>query len=105
MMPEGLLTSAGRPAFDDPSGGHYSEKTATFEIGGRWFTFPTVLDDKGTIGTEDDARNYVMKHGPIDPLTGEVFPNFATMEEAVEYAKQRSGGLLGSSGPAGLLGE
>jgi len=35
-------------------------------------------------------KNYVEKYGPIDFITGEELPTFATEKEAVMYAIERS---------------
>ncbi|MCI5075643.1 phage tail tip lysozyme [Oricola sp.] len=97
----GKRTVSGRPTYVDPNGGEYSEKTVTFPIGDQWYTFPSV-DELGNIQTEDEVAEYVKKHGPIDPITGEMFPVFASREKAEDYAKRRSASRLpgGTSGAA-----
>ena len=50
---------------------------------------PTVAED-GSQYSDDVIRNYVEKYGPIDFITGEELPTFATEKEAVMYAIERS---------------
>lgn len=107
-QPVGTSTS-GRPLYDDGQGNVYSEKTVTFPIGDKWYTFPSV-DAQGNTLTEDQVADYVRQHGPVDPITGERFPVFSTQQEAEAYAQQRSSTRLPSSqeqpasdGEAGLL--
>lgn len=94
----GENTSKGRPVWLEGSTGElYSERSITFPVkegeSQRWFTVPTVAED-GTQYEEDVVREYVEKNGAIDWITGEVFPSFKSEEEAVNYAKERSGALL-----------
>ncbi len=94
----GETTSKGRPVWLDGSTGElYSERSVTFPVkegeSQSWFTIPTVAAD-GTQYEEDVVREYVEKNGAIDWITGEVFPSFKSEEEAVNYAKERSGTLL-----------
>ena len=91
MMPQpmGQRSNSGRPLYRNPSGGVYSEKTATFPLMGSWVTFPTV-DQSGIIRNEDWARQQAMATGAVDPVTGEKFPIFKTQDEAERYARMRS---------------
>lgn len=91
-------TAKGRPVWiDGTTGEKYSERSVTFPVeeGGKevWYTFPTVAED-GTQYDEDTIREQVRTNGPIDWITGEALPNFKSQEEAVNYAKKRSGSLL-----------
>ncbi len=91
-------TAKGRPVWiDGTTGEKYSERSVTFPVeeGGKevWYTFPTVAED-GTQYDEDTIREHVRTNGPIDWITGEALPNFKSQEEAVNYAKKRSGSLL-----------
>lgn len=79
---------SGRPLYQE--GGHvYSEKTVTFPIGDKWITFPSI-DANGNQMSEDAVVEFVRKNGPIDPITGEKFPVFNSLQEAEAYARQRS---------------
>lgn len=86
-------TKSGRPIHRQPraftEGNPYSEYTVTFPQGGQWYTFPSV-DDIGGIIPQHQIESYIAKHGPTDPITGEVFPSFDTEEQATAYAKKRS---------------
>ena len=101
-MSEGskVITRVGRPTYKKDFGKGievYSEKTVTFPLNKektKWVTFPSVLDKKGTISSEDEVRKYVLKNGPIDPITGEKFPIHDSVEKAEKYAKKRSDSLL-----------
>jgi hypothetical protein len=88
-QPTGETSTSGRPIYNGDNGEVYSEKTITFEQDGKWITFPTV-DENGKVMKEAQIADYVRKNGPIDPITGEKFPVFDTLEEAKAYAKQRS---------------
>ena len=86
----GEKTISGRTIWNDPETGEdYSERSTTFEIDGKYYTMPTVSED-GRQHSEDQIRDYVKKHGPVDYLTGEKLPEFRYMEDALEYAKSRS---------------
>ena len=87
--PTGRNSSSGRPLYQNPSGGVYSEKTVTVPLMGKWITFPSVTAG-GRITSEDDVWNYLRANGPIDPITGEKFPMFNTQDEAERYARMRS---------------
>ena len=93
-------TRVGRPTHQGDFGKGtvtYSERSVTFPIDDaktQWVTFPSVLDTKGTVSSEEEVRNYVMKNGPVDPVTGEEFPVHATQKEATDYAIERSDGLM-----------
>ena len=92
------VTTKGRPLWvDGATGENYSERSVTFPVkqGDKevWYTFPTVGED-GTEYSEDVVREHVQNNGPIDWITGEALPSFETQEEAVSYAKERSGSLL-----------
>ncbi len=94
-------TAKGRPVWvDGVTGEKYSERSVTFPVeeGGKevWYTFPTVAED-GTQYDEDIIREHVQTNGPIDWITGEALPNFKSQEEAVNYAKERSGSLLSNT--------
>jgi hypothetical protein len=103
-MQEGGLTSrVGRPLYANPDGSYYSEKTVTFPFDGKWLTFPSV-DESGNVLSEDEVFDYVQKNGPVDPITGETFPLFDTVEDAETYARDRSKGLINfrNGGLAGI---
>ena len=83
-------TVSGRTIWRDPKTKEdYSERTTTFQIGNRFYTMPTVAED-GSQYSDDVMKNYVEKYGPIDFITGEELPTFATEKEAVMYAIERS---------------
>ena len=86
----GEKTISGRTIWNDPETGEdYSERSTTFEIDGKYYTMPTVSKD-GRQHSDDQIRDYVKEHGPVDYLTGEKLPEFRYMEDALEYAKSRS---------------
>ena len=86
----GNKTISGRTIWNDPeTGKDYSERSTTFQIEGKYYTMPTVSED-GSQYTEDQIRDYVKEHGPIDYLTGEKLPEFRYREDALQYAKSRS---------------
>ena len=95
------VTRVGRPTHQGDFGSGeetYSERSVTFPIDKgetQWVTFPSVLDTKGTISSESTVREYVLKNGPVDPITGEKFPIHSSVKEAEQYAKERSSGLMG----------
>ena len=95
-----VITRVGRPTYKKDFGKGvevYSEKTVTFPLNKektKWVTFPSVLDKKGTISSEDEVRKYVLKNGPIEAITGEKFPIHDSVEKAEKYAKKRSDSLL-----------
>ena len=88
LVDTGKKTVSGRTIWND-GGQDYSERTTTFQIGNRFYTMPTVAKD-GSQYSDDVMRNYVEKYGPIDFITGEELPTFATEKEAVMYAIERS---------------
>lgn len=98
-----VTTRVGRPTHQGDFGKGqetYSERSVTFPLNKnktKWITFPSVLDSKGTVSSEDDVREYVRKNGPIDPLTGEEFPIHDTQKQAIDYAIERSAGLMKKS--------
>ena len=84
------MTPGGRPIWKDKdTGENYSERTVSFDIGGIWYTMPTVAKD-GSQYSKESIRGYVVKNGPVDFLTGEELPSFKSEEEAVDYAIKRS---------------
>ena len=87
----GVTTPEGRPIWQAPSGEMYSEKTITFPIegGNQWITFPTI-DAEGNMLSDQEVISYVKRNGPVDPITREVWPTFATLEEAEAYAQNRT---------------
>lgn len=86
----GEMTPGGRPIWKDKdTGENYSERTTSFDIGGIWYTMPTVAED-GTEYPMESVRNYVLENGPVDFITGEELPTFSSEKEAVDYAIQRS---------------
>ena len=88
LVDTGKKTVSGRTIWND-GGQDYSERTTTFQIGNRFYTMPTVAED-GSQYSDDVMKNYVKKYGPIDFITGEELPTFATKKEAVMYAIERS---------------
>ena len=88
LVDTGKKTISGRTIWND-GGQDYSERTTTFQIGNRFYTMPTVAED-GSQYSDDVMRNYVEKYGPIDFITGEELPTFATEKEAIMYAIERS---------------
>jgi hypothetical protein len=91
--PSGQTSRVGRPLYENPDGSYYSEVTVTFPFEGKWLTFPSV-DESGNILSEDEVFEYVKKNGPVDPITGETFPVFETLEDAESFARDRSKGLI-----------
>ena len=91
--PSGQTSRVGRPLYENPDGSYYSEVTVTFPFEGKWLTFPSV-DEYGNILSEDEVFEYVKKNGPVDPITGETFPVFETLEDAESFARDRSKGLI-----------
>mgnify|MGYP006397855757 FL=1 len=93
-------TRVGRPTHQGNFGEGevtYSERSVTFPIDDaetKWVTFPSVLDKKGTVSSEQEVRDYVIENGPVDPITGEEFPIHDSVEKAEAYAVERSDGLL-----------
>tara|TARA_X000001382_G_scaffold35682_1_gene23472 strand:+ start:37 stop:2466 length:2430 start_codon:yes stop_codon:yes gene_type:complete len=88
LVDTGKKTVSGRTIWNDGRQ-DYSERTTTFQIGNRFYTMPTVAED-GSQYSDDVMRNYVEKYGPIDFITGEELPTFATEKEAIMYAIERS---------------
>lgn len=88
LVDTGKKTVSGRTIWNDGEQ-DYSERTTTFQIGNRFYTMPTVAED-GSQYSDDVMKNYVEKYGPIDFITGEELPTFATEKEAVMYAIERS---------------
>ncbi|WP_299085190.1 hypothetical protein [uncultured Paraglaciecola sp.] len=82
-------SKSGRPIYSDTDGNKYSEKTVTLPIGDKWVTFPSV-DSNGGSMSEDQVMDYIKSNGPVDPITGEEFPLFDTVDEATTYAQERS---------------
>lgn len=92
----GKVTRAGRPLWQK-DGELFSEKTITFRIGDKWLTFPSI----GKNGEQIPQRQieaWVVENGPVDPITGEIFPVHKTLEEAETYAKKRSRNLIKDEG-------
>ena len=95
-----VTTRVGRPTHQGNFGEGevtYSERSVTFPIDDaetKWVTFPSVLDKKGTVSSEQEVRDYVIENGPVDPITGEEFPIHDSVEKAEAYAVERSDGLL-----------
>jgi len=88
LVDTGKKTVSGRTIWND-GGQDYSERTTTFQIGNRFYTMPTVAED-GSQYSDDVMKDYVEKYGPIDFITGEELPTFATEKEAIMYAIERS---------------
>lgn len=89
QRPTGGRSTSGRPIYEDANGDVFSEKTVTFPLDGKWVTFPSV-GPAGSSMSEDQVAEFVRKNGPVDPVTGEVFPTFESREEAEKFARQRS---------------
>jgi hypothetical protein len=86
----GKKTVTGRTIWHDPETGEdYSERSTTFKIDNKYYTMPTVAED-GSQYTEDQIKDYVKEHGPLDYLTGEKLPEFRYREDAIQYAVSRS---------------
>lgn len=85
-------TSDGRQVYRDGEGAPYSERTVTVPYQGQWVNVPSV-DDQGVVQPEGVVADFVAKNGPVDPVTGAVLPVFKTIEEAEQYAQQRSAQL------------
>ncbi|MCA1298043.1 glucosaminidase domain-containing protein [Stappia indica] len=88
----GFHSVSGRKTYVDPEG-VYSEKTITVPTNKGWVSFPSI-DRFGNKLSERQVTDYINKNGPVDPITGETFPTFDNVDQAVEYAVQRSPGLV-----------
>lgn len=88
----GFHSVSGRKTYTDPQG-VYSEKTITVPTNQGWVSFPSI-DRFGNQLSERQVTEYINKNGPVDPVTGETFPTFDNVDQAVEYAVQRSPGLV-----------
>lgn len=82
----GQTTKAGRPVYKTPEGELVSEKSMTIPVGDKWINVPSIHD--GMIYSEDEIVD-MLKEGKISPTS-----EHENMEEAVNAAKSRSGGLL-----------
>lgn len=94
LSPQAPVSAAGRPVWTDPNTGEqFSERTVTVPMdNNKWVTFPSVVG--GNTMSEDWVANYLREKGPVDPVTGERFPEFNSQAEAEEYARNRSANLL-----------
>jgi hypothetical protein len=93
-MDEQMMTTKGRNVYqDEETGENYSERSITFETENGWITIPTV-DSEGNQYSQSELEDFVRENGPIDPLTGEELPLFETVEDAEEYAQNRSDNLM-----------
>jgi hypothetical protein len=102
-QPTERISPVGRPIWQDEKGVDYSEKTVTFPYKDKWVTFPSV-DQNGNVLSEEEVEAYVLENGPVDPITGEVFPLFDSLEDATSFAQDRSK-MLGGFNKGGLLDE
>jgi len=87
-------SSAGRPVYQGTEyygllDEQYSERTTTVPYGDKWVAFPSV-DRQGNMLSEDQMMEYLTKNGPVDPITGEVFPTFGSIDAADASARNRS---------------
>jgi len=90
-----MRTTKGRAVYqDEETGENYSEKSVTFQMDdGSWLTIPSV-DEDGEQFSQEELEDFVRKNGPVDPVTGADLPVFNDVEDAEDYAKQRSDSLL-----------
>lgn len=89
----GDMTTQGREVFREGEV-QYSEKTVTFQMkDGKWVTIPSV-DKEGNEMPQEALEKFVEENGPVDPVTGAELPTFDSVEQATEYAVQRSQDLM-----------
>lgn len=88
------MTTKGRKVYEDKeTGENYSERSITFETDDGWITIPSV-DAEGNQMSQAELEKFVEENGPVDPLTGEELPLFESVEDAENYAKERSDNLM-----------
>jgi hypothetical protein len=93
MEATGDMTTQGREVFREGEV-QYSEKTVTFQMkDGKWVTIPSV-DKEGNEMPQEALEKFVEENGPVDPVTGAELPTFDSVEQATEYAVQRSQDLM-----------
>lgn len=93
MEATGDMTTKGRKVFREGEV-QYSEKTVTFQMeDGKWITIPSV-DKEGNEMPQEALEKFVGENGPVDPVTGAELPTFDSVEQATEYAVQRSRDLI-----------
>lgn len=85
-------TDKGRDLFVNSDGGYSSEITVTVPYGGKWIVLPSIWG--GEVKNEDWISEYLDKNGLVDVETGQAIPVFDSMEEANEYAKNRSQNII-----------
>ncbi len=87
------FTGKGRPIHVGEDGTPFSEKTVTVPVDGKWYTFPSILDDSGVTSSESRIIEYIRENGAVDPITKERFPSFKNVEDATKFARERTGSL------------
>jgi hypothetical protein len=107
-------TTEGRPVVKNPDGSVSTERTITVTDsrlnGGRATNIPSMFGGKEV--SEDEAIERIVKAGGKDPETGRSLPGYASIEEAVTAAEERSSGLgqeledprVSKLGHGGMLG-
>lgn len=93
MMADTMTTKGRKVYRDEQTGENYSERSITFETEDGWITIPTV-DADGNQLTQSELEEFVSENGPVDPVTGAELPLFETVEDAEEYARNRSDNLM-----------
>jgi hypothetical protein len=94
-------TREGRPILRDPQGGYETEKSATVELGGRFFNIPTIYGGQRVPVPEALAR--LRAANWRDPDTGRPLEPYPDQQTAVAAARARSGTLNEDLRRAGLL--
>lgn len=68
-----------------------SERSTTFNIGGKFYNYPTIFGGKEL--HPDDAVEVFKQNKGVDPETGKQAKSFNSVKEAVKAAEKRSRGL------------
>lgn len=82
--PAGFPIDLSRPIIKNPDGTFSTEETISVGFGGRTYNIPTIWDGKRV------APEVAVENAKAALRRGEVFPNFATVEEAKAAAPLRS---------------
>lgn len=92
---EAMLTPEGRPVYQNQYGDQVTERSITIPLDGLWYNIPTVYD--GSFVDDDEATQRIMETQTqgkfFDPITGRELQPFATVEDAVKEAQERSKSL------------
>ena len=87
-------------AIENPDGSKSTERTVTLEEEGEFIVAPSLwMGPDGVVDLAGDQNAIIEAITRYEELTGKFFPRFATVEDANEFARERSESGGSASGP------